>query len=206
MIRVAMVDAHKSFVEAFRLLLESSGTDVKVVGTTTVPSQAFEVVLECDPDVVLLETSLPDTDGMTILTRLRELGDSPRLVVLSPSSNSEDVRRALSAGAAGYLTKDEGGPTIRAAIEAIASGGVVLSKASLAALNIPPHPPRPSSLNARQLSLLEFVARGACDSEMTAELHMSRATLHRELQLCVRKLAARNRTHAAVIAARSGWI
>lgn len=206
MIRVALIDARRSFVDAFRLLLESSRAHVEVVGTATDPSNALQLVQACTPDVVLLEANPPKADAMAALARLSDVPDPPRLLVLSSSSDLGDVRRAFCAGAHGYLTKDDGASTVVAGIEAVVSGVVVLSNACLPALRIPAPAPRPISLNARQLALLEFVARGACDSEMTAELHMSRATLHRELQQCVRRLAARNRTHAAVIAARSGWI
>lgn len=129
----------------------------------------------------------------------------PKIIILSSSSEVEDVRGALYAGVAGYLTKDGTGLSIAVAVKAVAAGIVVLSSAALTALRVSPSAIQ-LPITSRQLSLLEFVARGATDDEMAIEMKVSRSTLQRELQQCVKDLGARNRTHAAVIAAQSGWI
>lgn len=140
-----------------------------------------------------------------MLRHIKELHDSPKVLVLSSSIAVEDVRGALFAGVAGYVTKGVGGASLIAAIKAVADRLVVLSAGALTALRIQPSA-IDLSLTARQLSVLEMVGRGATDEEIAAEMNVGRATLQRELQLCIKELGARNRTHAAVMAAQSGWI
>lgn len=204
-VRLLLADDHQSFVDAVRFFIGASDPAIEVVGAVTDASVALDVFEQTRPEIVLLDLHFPDDEGIKVLRQLREVDERPRVVILSSSSEPSDVRGALLAGASGYLTKDASGESLLAGLHGVAAGLVVLSARAREALRIRPEVIE-IPLSAHDLSLLGKVGKGATDEEIAAELSMSRAALQRDLQACIRKLGARNRVHAAVLAAQSGWI
>ena len=106
MVRVLIVDDHLLFAEALEAILSLDGR-IQVVGRAGDGEQAVEIATELRPDVVLMDLSMPRTDGFAATRGIREVHPDARILVLTGSAVTADVARAREAGADGYLTKDQ---------------------------------------------------------------------------------------------------
>ena len=104
-IRVLIVDDHRLFAEALEAIL-SAESRIEVVGRARNGAEALEMVLELDPDVVLMDISMPVMDGVEATRRIREARPEACVLMLTGSNAAADVDRSRDAGAAGYVTKD----------------------------------------------------------------------------------------------------
>jgi DNA-binding NarL/FixJ family response regulator len=103
--RVLIVDDHKLFTEALSAILETEER-IEVVGRARDGAEALKLYAELRPDVVLMDISMPVMDGIEATRRIRDARDDACVLMLTGSNSSDDVSRARSAGAAGYVTKD----------------------------------------------------------------------------------------------------
>jgi DNA-binding NarL/FixJ family response regulator len=104
-IRVLIADDHRLFAEALEAIL-SGESRIEVVGRARNGAEALELSLELEPDVVLMDISMPVMDGIESTRRIRESRPNACVVMLTGSSSAADVDRSRDAGAAGYVTKD----------------------------------------------------------------------------------------------------
>ena len=104
-IRVLIVDDHRLFAEALEAIL-SAESRIEVVGRARNGAEALEMVLDLDPDVVLMDISMPVMDGVEATRRIREARPEACVLMLTGSNAAADVDRSRDAGAAGYVTKD----------------------------------------------------------------------------------------------------
>ena len=104
-IRVLIADDHRLFAEALEAIL-SGESRVDVVGRARNGAEALELSLELEPDVVLMDISMPVMDGIEATRRIRESRPKACVVMLTGSSSAADVDRSRDAGAVGYVTKD----------------------------------------------------------------------------------------------------
>jgi two-component system, NarL family, nitrate/nitrite response regulator NarL len=104
-IRVLIADDHRLFAEALEAIL-AGDERIRVVGHALDGRQAVELAEEHDPDVVLMDISMPLMDGIEAAKQLREEGSDARILMLTSSNSRTDVSRARQAGADGYVTKD----------------------------------------------------------------------------------------------------
>ena len=104
-IRVLIVDDHRLFAEALEAIL-SAESRIEVVGRARNGAEALDMVLDLDPDVVLMDISMPVMDGVEATRRIRETRPEACVLMLTGSSAAADVDRSRDAGAAGYVTKD----------------------------------------------------------------------------------------------------
>jgi DNA-binding NarL/FixJ family response regulator len=104
-IRVLIADDHRLFAEALEAIL-SGESRVDVVGRARNGAEALELSLELEPDVVLMDISMPVMDGIEATRRIRESRPNACVVMLTGSSSAADVDRSRDAGAVGYVTKD----------------------------------------------------------------------------------------------------
>ena len=121
-VRVLLVDDHFLVRAGLAALLEASG-EVTVVGEAADGDEAVEVARRVRPDAVVMDLSMPGTDGITATRRL--LADRPdtRVIMLTSCSDPDRIRDALAAGASGYLLKDSPPPEIVAGVRAVAAHG-----------------------------------------------------------------------------------
>lgn len=105
LIRVLIADDHRLFAEALEAILAGEST-IEVVGRARNGAEALELALELEPDVVLMDISMPVMDGVEATRRIREARPDACVLMLTGSNTTVDVDRASDAGAAGYVTKD----------------------------------------------------------------------------------------------------
>ncbi len=200
--RVLIVDDHRVLREGLGRALEALG--VPVVGKAGSGGEALALCTELHPDVVLMDISLPDLDGIAVARRLAT--DCPRtlVIVLSMFADRATMRDARAAGVAGYLTKDCGIEEILEAIDGAASG------AGWRAVGGPsgePRPPDPTySLSRREVEVLQLVAEGKSTSAVGRELFISAKTVKNHLASIYDKLDARDRTQAVLQGLRLGLV
>lgn len=119
-IRIVIADDHKLFTEALQAIL-AADPRMEVVGVAGTGLEAVDLALALEPDVVLMDISMPGLDGIEATRRLRELRPRACVVMLTGSDANEDVAAARSAGAAGYVTKDRIAAELIDAILGVAS-------------------------------------------------------------------------------------
>lgn len=203
-LRVVLADDHQLLRDAIRKGLESAGH--QVVGEASDGHQVVAMVGKHDPDVVLMDVSMPGMDGIDATRRIIEADRRRRILILSMHVDPDIIRRALRAGAVGYLTKDSDLDTVLTAIASAVDGDVALSP-NLAALMLGEvRNDVPALLSDREDQVLRLVADGLSTSEIAARLFISQKTVKNHLASIYDKLDARDRTQAVIRAARLGIV
>ena len=191
MIRVLLADDHAMMLDGMKALLSSS-PDIEVVAVAGNGRDAVQRALELRPDVVIMDVSMPDLNGIEAARLLRDKWPGARVVILSMHSSSEHVYRALDAGAMGYLLKESAGTELAAAVRAVHAGQRYLS----AALAVPdpangPGGPRPgplASLSTRERQVLQLVVEGRSSAEIAGMVFLSRKTVETYRSRLMKKL------------------
>lgn len=198
MTRVLVVDDHQ-MVRAGLVTLLSASEDVTVVGEAADGSEAVTVATSLEPDVVLMDLSMPVLDGVEATRQLVASVPGVRVVVLTSFSDRARVNDALAAGAIGYLLKDCEPPELLAAIRAAAAGHVPLDPRVAGALLPSPSTGRPQdALSTRELEVLHLVAEGRANKQIARELGISERTVKAHLGRVFRQLGVADRTSAAL--------
>lgn len=184
MIRILIADDHPVFLEGLRLLLDST-PDLEVVGAAVDGTALLAVAAKTSYDVVVLDLDMPGLDGAGTTRELLIARPDAKVLVLTMHDDEASVQRALRAGAQGYLLKGAAHGAIVRAIHAIAEGQTVLaggvSGAVLrAATASAPHASFPT-LTAREVEVLELVARGRPNPEIARELFLSVKTVQNRI-------------------------
>jgi DNA-binding NarL/FixJ family response regulator len=205
-LRVLLVDDHPMVRAGLRSML--SGDEVDVVGEAGSGAEAVDQAVALSPELVLLDLELPDMDGVEALTRLK--ARAPRAAVLMVSMHDEPsmVRRAVEAGAAGYVLKGIGRRELLAAVRAVRNGGSILDPSLLRALANPaPAESIPvDALTRVELDTLALLAAGLTNREIAERMRWSVGTVKKYVQRILEKLNASDRTQAAVMAVRQGLL
>jgi len=205
-IRVLVVDDHPMVLEGLRSMLDDEG--IQVVGEAASAAEAVREAERLGPDVLLLDVELPDRDGLAILPEIKRA--APRVSVLVVTMHAEPalVRRAIEAGAAGYLLKGVGRRELLAAVRAVRNGDSVLDASLLRELlAVPPTPearPLPGEpLTPVELDVLRGIADGLTNRQIAERMRWSVATAKKYVQRVLEKLEVTDRTQAAVAALRA---
>ena len=202
-IRLLVVDDHLMVREGLRSML--SGEEIEIVGEASTGSEAIRIAADLSPQVVLLDLELPDMDGLTVLRQIKEITPALPVLVVTMHDDPALVRRAVRAGAAGYVLKGIGRAELLASVRAVRNGESVLDPGLLravvngnaAARTAPP-------LSRVELDLLRLVADGLTNREIGQRLRWSPATVKKYVQRILEKLDVSDRTQAAVEGVRRG--
>ena len=203
-LRIVLVDDHQLLRDAIRRGLESRGH--LVIGEAADGHQAVAMVARLQPDVVLMDVSMPDLDGIDATRRILEADRRRRVLMLSMHVDPDVIRRALRAGAVGYLAKDADLDTVVEAVVAAADGDVALSPNLAALMLADAESDSPTLLSDREDEVLRLVAEGLSTPEIASRLFISQKTVKNHLASIYDKLDARDRTHAIIRAARLGIV
>ncbi len=208
-VRVLIVDDHPMVRAGLRSML--SGDEVDVVAEAGNGAEAVERAVTFSPELVLLDVELPDMDGLETLTRLKAKAPSVAVLMVSMHDDPALVRRAVAAGAAGYVLKGIGRRELLAAVRAVRDGGSVLDPAVLRSLAVPApreatDPPGGEPLTRVELEALALLAAGLTNREIAERLRWSVGTVKKYVQRILEKLDVSDRTQAAVVAVRRGLL
>ena len=209
MTNVLLAVDHQLLRQALRRAFEDAG--LVVVGEAADGAEAIRLATELNPDVVVMDVTMPVLDGVEATRRLHaELPGLP-IVVLTMHGEAALRREALEAGAAGFLTKDVSMQDVIKTVLEAAGGDVDLS-AELASsildeMRAPAPPERPASpLTKREEEVLQLIADGLSTTEVAKHLFISGKTVKNHLASIYEKLEARDRTQAVLSAVRIGII
>ena len=207
MIRIVIADDH-AMVRAGLSQLLGSFDDLEVVGTASNGEEAIEVVASSRPDVVLMDLSMPQMDGIEALTVVKQRFPDVRVVVLTTFQEPRQVSAALSAGASGYLVKDVEPEVLVAGIRAAVQGGAPLSPSVAAGLLRGGSGPMggnvsPASLTKREMEILHLIVDGRTNQGIATILGISEKTVKTHCSRLFQRLGVTDRTQAAVWAMRN---
>ena len=191
--RVVLVDDHPVVREGLRSMLAR--------GPVEVVAEAVRAAVEWAPDVLLLDMQLPDMEGVVALRRIRQSAPRVAVLVLSMHDDPALVRRALDAGASGYLLKGATRPDLLAAMRSVRDGGTALDPALRPAEASPLAP-----LTAVEREVLRHLGDGLTNREIAGRMAWSVATAKRYVQRIFEKLEVSDRTQAVAQAMRRGWL
>lgn len=200
-IRVLLVEDQTMLRGALAALLELE-TGITVVAQATNGREAQRLEREYSPDIVVTDIEMPQMTGLEFAMALRDSGSKARVIILTTFARRGYLRRALEAGARGYLLKDRPASELAEAIRRVHAGLQWIDPALAAeAWNADPDP-----LSERERQILKLVNDGRSSAEIAQELHLSEGTLRNYLSEVIAKLGATNRTDAARIAHSRGWL
>jgi DNA-binding NarL/FixJ family response regulator len=210
-IRVLLADDHRMLREGLRRSLTDEGFDV--VGEADNGEQAVRLVGELTPDVVLMDVSMPEMDGVEATRLIREAGSTSRVLMLTMHADKDVLADAIRAGASGYLVKDCSTEEVAEAIRMAANGDTDLSPLLAASmldevrrLEAPTPGEEQHVITKREEEVLQRIADGCSTSEVAAQLYISQKTVKNHLASIYQKLDARDRTQAVLQAVRMGIV
>lgn len=203
MIRVLLVEDH-ALVRAGLEELLSGAEDIEVVGAAADGSEAVELATACDPDVVLMDLSMPGLDGIEATRRLTSSHPQIRIVVLTSFSDQRRILQALDAGAIGYLLKDAEPGELFRGVRAAAAGESPMAPKAAQALLEARRGGDAEELSGRERDVLALIAQGLPNKLIARELEISEKTVKAHLTSIYRQIGATTRTEAALWAAEHG--
>lgn len=176
--------------------------DIEVVAQVAAGDEIVPAALAHRPDVALLDIELPGLSGLDAAAELRERAPGCRMLILTTFGRPGYLRRAMEAGAAGFLVKDGPVEELAGAIRRVLAGETVVDPAlAAAALSAGPSP-----LTARECDVLRASADGATVADIAGALHLSESTVRNYLSSAIGKTGTRNRTEALRAARGEGWL
>jgi two-component system NarL family response regulator len=201
-IRVLVAEDHLIARVGITTILNAQ-PDITVVAEASNGQQAVEMYSRTKPDVGLLDVRMPVLGGIEAVAAIRSVFPEARLICLSTYGGDEDIRRAMHAGAASYLTKDVLHDDLLKAVRAVAAGQSYLPEQVLAALQA--QVPGPI-LSARELEVLELIVKGLANKQIAYVLNIAEHTVKNHVKSILDKLDVEDRTQAATAAIQRGIV
>ena len=198
-IRVAIAEDQGMVLGALATLLEIEG-DISVVSRSRNGADALTAVLTQKPDIFLTDIEMPEMSGLDVAAEIKRRKSSTR-VILTTFARAGYLRRALDAGAAGYLLKDMAAEKLAEAVRRVQSGLRVIDPELAAEAWVEPDP-----LNARERQVLRLAGEEMASMDIAGKLSLSEGTVRNYLSEAISKLGAANRVEAARIARTKGWL
>jgi two-component system response regulator DesR len=199
-IRVVLAEDQGMVLGALAALLEIEG-DIKVTAKARNGKEALEAVLTHKPDVFITDIEMPLMSGLDVATELKRRRTGTRVVIVTTFARAGYLRRALEAGANGYLLKDMPAEELAEAVRRVHQGLRVIHPelATEAWGEIDP-------LTDRERQVLRLAGEGMSSGDIAAELSLSEGTVRNYLSEAISKMGAGNRVEAARMARTKGWL
>ena len=207
---VLICDDQALIRDSLRMLLNLE-KDIRVVGAAEDGAQAVDMVIEHQPDLVLMDLKMPGMNGIEATRRIRTRYPAVKVLVLTTYDDDEWVFDAIRAGASGYLLKDTPREDVIKAVRGTVEGRSFLDPAVAGKLigQVAGHQTQPATLitdklTGREVNVLRLLARGFTNAEIAAQLHLSEGTVRNHVSAIFAKMDVSDRTQAAVIAIQHG--
>jgi two-component system response regulator DesR len=201
MIRVVLAEDEQLTRGAVASLLGME-EDLEIVGEATAGEEALAAVRAHSPDVAVLDVEMPGLDGAEVAERIATCDSDTRCVILTRHARPGVLRRALAAGAMGFVTKSAPATTLAEVIRSVAAGNRYvdpeLAASALGSAGCP--------LTERELDVLRRVDTASTAGEIAAAVYLSPGTVRNYLSSAIQKLGARTRLEAATQAREHGWL
>jgi two-component system response regulator NreC len=201
-IKVILVDDHSLLRSGLKLMLDPE-PDIRVVAEAQTAVQAISLAQEHEPDVILLDLTMPGMSGLDAIRFLREVSSTSQILVLTMHDDESYLRNAIGAGAGGYILKKAADEELLVAIRSVARGELYIhSTLTRSLLNdiVPSRVPHPSeiensweSLSNREQEVLKLVAFGHTSAEIAEQLSLSAKTVDTYRARGMEKLELRSR-------------
>lgn len=200
-ITIVIVDDQALIRGALAALLDLE-PDLRVIGEAGSGEDGIEVVRQTRPDVVLMDVELPGIDGIEATAQLSKARVGSKVLVVTTFGRPGYLRRAMQAGASGFVVKDTPAKQLAEAVRRIHAGLRVVDPALAAdSLAVGESP-----LTPRETEVLRTAAEGGTVSDIARQVHLSEGTVRNHLSSAIGKTLARNRADAVRIAQGSGWL
>jgi DNA-binding NarL/FixJ family response regulator len=211
-LRIFLADDHAVVREGLKALVNAQG-DMRVIGEAGDGHTAYQEARDCQPDVVVLDISMPNMNGMQVTAQLKRECPNVKVLVLSMHEDPIYLRELLAMGAAGYILKHAAADTLIQAIRVVASGGIYLDPA-MAGYVITHFVRVPTTadniiggeLSERERDVLQYIAQGYSYKEISAKLALSVKTVDTYRMRALKKLGLPNRASLLRYALAHGWL
>ena len=221
-IRLMIVEDHPLLIQGLRRVVEEE-PDIAIVAEVTDGEEAVTRALQLEPDVILMDIHLPGQNGLQATREIknRQTDNEINIIVLTAYNEDEQLLHALRAGASAYYPKDVRPSQLMPAIRAVAAGQYVINHKFLtkpdafrwiieqleegANRGDPAHAPY-APLSPREMEILGLITRGTSNKEIAQALGINYQTVKNHMNSVLRKLGIEDRTQAAVLALRRGWV
>lgn len=220
-IRILLVSGKSPGDNPTRTKLREYINDFEVVGDALTGEEALHLVNAMEPDLVLLDVRLPETDHLQVTRRLRQQAPNTSVIHVADSPQEDELFGAIRYGAAAYLQSNIDAAKLSDVIKRVYAGSYVIDDSVLAnpalatrvlsafreltAMNQQVEPLF-APLSPREKEVLEHAAKGRSNREIARAMNISEQTVKNHLTSVMRKLAVNDRTHAVVFALQQGWI
>ena len=209
-LQILLADDHKMVRDGLRLLIDGQ-SDMRVMGEAANGREVLQKARELKPDVVVMDLSMPELNGLQATERLK--AESPEIKVVAMTANEDEsyLRQLVKVGAAGYVLKHSAGDELVKAIGAVAKGGVyfeatLASKALARQMTSGKSETGAAELSEREKEVLVMLAWGYTNKEIAAQLTLSVKTVETYKVRIGEKLGLRSRTQMVQHSLRQGWL
>lgn len=220
-IRVMLIDEHPLFRQGCRYALEQAG-DCVVVAEASESRTGLELAKQHSPDVVLIDALLSTNDALELARQLRHVSPRMAIIMLTAFEDEEQLFQSMKLGAAAYLLKGISPDDLVTAVRNVSKGIYIINDSILSRPTVasrvlrtfremtaeePPEvQPLYSPLSAREIEILDYIARGNSNKEIAKSLKISDQTVKNHITSILKKLSVNDRTAAVVHALKKGWI
>lgn len=202
-IKILIADDH-ALVRAGLKMLLSTEAGLDVVAETGNGSAVENLIADTRPDMLLLDLELPGLNGIEIAAKIRAKNDTLKIIMLTASLEQESVRKALSVGANGYVTKQEDSVELLVAIRAVSAGKQYVSKNIASAFELLQISNSSDLISPRERQILGLVADGHGNQDIANTLHISLLTVRTHRQNLMKKLGLHNAAEITAFAIKQG--
>lgn len=191
MIKVFIIDDHQVIIEGIRVLLENE-KDIEWLGSTKTPDKLMVFLQNEQPDVLLMDISLPQKNGLDVCKEVKQKYPSIHIIGLSNSDQASTIRKMLENGASGYLLKDASKSEILEALHTVVKGNIFMNFSVSQVLK--KHQPSESLpiLTRREKEVLELIATGLTNQEIADKLFLDVTTINSHRKNMLTKYQVKN--------------
>jgi len=200
-IRVLLAEDQTMVLGALAALLEMED-DIEVVARARSGNEALKLIQQHRPSVFITDIEMPTMTGLEVAAELKRRGTSVRVIILTTFARAGYLRRALDAGASGYLLKDMPAEQLADAVRRVHRGLRVIDPQLAAEA----WTDEPDPLTERERQVLRLAGEGMASSDIATELNLSEGTVRNYLSEAINRMGAANRVEAARLARAKGWL